>query len=266
MAPRRFYRRPGPPQGRAGSNDLSPGYNREDGRKLGQSGGNGRRGTVVFDLDGTLADTAADLIAAADACLAAAGHGAGRIDPAADAVTAGRGGRALLRLGLSRSGRAWSEAEVDRLYGPFLAEYEARIDRETRLYDGAAEAVRALRAGGLAAAVCTNKPERLAELLLARLGVRGLFAAVIGADSLPVRKPDPLPYRAAVERAGGEVARSLLVGDTETDRQTALAAGVPALLVTFGPQGAGVGRLLPDALVHRFADLPATVARFLPLA
>ncbi|MCX7888328.1 MAG: HAD-IA family hydrolase [Rhodobacteraceae bacterium] len=225
--------------------------------------GPGGTRTVVFDLDGTLADTAADLVAAANACFRAMGAGE-PLDPAADAVTAGRGGRALLRLGFGRSGRAWDEADIERWYPPFLAEYEAAIDRETQLHAGAAEALAGLRGLGFAMAVCTNKPERLATLLLARLGVGGLFGAVVGADTLPVRKPDPRPYRAAVERAGGTVGRSFLVGDTETDRATALAAGVPAVLVTFGPQGAGVGRLLPDALLHRFADLPDLAGRLLP--
>lgn len=218
---------------------------------------------MVFDLDGTLADTAADLIAAANACFRAMGQG-DRLDPVADAVTAGRGGRAMLRLGFARMGGGWTEADVDLAYPEFLALYEAGIDHETRLYPGAAEAVAELLASGFGAAVCTNKPEGLARLLLARLGVRNLFGSVVGADTFPVRKPDPLPYRASVERAGGEVTRSLLVGDTETDRATALAAGVPSVLVTFGPQGAGVGRLLPDALVHSFRDLTGIVARFLP--
>ncbi|MFN0114484.1 MAG: HAD-IA family hydrolase [Paracoccaceae bacterium] len=217
--------------------------------------------TVIFDLDGTLADTSADLIASANAALEALG--AGRpLDPVADALTAFHGGRAMLRLGFSRQGRS-GEAAVDAAYPALLAAYEADIDRETRLYPGAAEAVEALRAAGFATGICTNKPERLAELLLARLGVRGLFGAVVGADTLPVRKPDPAPYLASVERSGGAVARSMLVGDTETDRETGRAAGVPVALVTFGPEGRGIARLAPEALLDRFADLPALAGRLL---
>lgn len=218
--------------------------------------------TVVFDLDGTLADTSGDLVAAANACFRAMGAG-DLLDPQGDALTAFHGGRAMLRLGLSRLGRA-DEAEVDRWYPDLLAAYERDIDRTTRLYPGAAEAVRTLRAAGFATTICTNKPERLAETLLARLGVRGLFDALVGADTLPVRKPDPAPYVLAVERAGGTVARSFLVGDTDTDRRTAAAAGVPVALVAFGPEGEGVARLAPDALLARFDDLPALADRWLP--
>jgi len=217
---------------------------------------------VVFDLDGTLADTSGDLVAAANACFRAMGAG-DLLDPQGDALTAFHGGRAMLRLGLSRLGRA-DEAEVDRWYPDLLAAYERDIDRRTRLYPGAAEAVRTLRASGFATTICTNKPERLAETLLARLGVRGLFDALVGADTLPVRKPDPAPYVLAVERAGGTVARSFLVGDTDTDRRTAAAAGVPVALVAFGPEGEGVARLAPDALLARFDDLPALADRWLP--
>jgi phosphoglycolate phosphatase len=215
--------------------------------------------TAIFDLDGTLADTSADLIAAANACFRGLGL-PDLLDPAADALTAFHGGRAMLRLGFSRVS-GFGPEEVDRQYPLLLDLYEAGIDRHTRLYPGAAEAVAALRAAGWGAAVCTNKPERLAELLLARLGVRELFGALIGADTLPVRKPDPAPYRAAVERTGGTVARSFLLGDTETDVRTARAAGVPVALVTFGPEGRGIARLSPEALLDAYAELPALAPR-----
>ncbi|WP_343082175.1 HAD-IA family hydrolase [Ostreiculturibacter nitratireducens] len=217
--------------------------------------------TVILDLDGTLADTSADLIAAANSCFLRLGHGA-ILDPAGDALTAFHGGRAMLRLGFSRLGE-WSEADVDVEYPHLLAAYEADIDRNTRLYPGAVEAVGMLKAEGFAVGICTNKPEGLAELLLTRLGVRDLFGSLVGADTLPVRKPDPAPYFAAVERAGGIVARSMLVGDTDTDRKTAKAAGVPVALVTFGPEGEGVARMSPEALLKHFDELPALAARLL---
>lgn len=219
--------------------------------------------TVIFDLDGTLADTSADLIAAANACFRE--HGAGDLlDPAEDALTAFHGGRAMLRLGFSRLGTG-GEDDVERVFPRFLAAYEDGISRETRLYPGAVAAVRALRGAGFATGICTNKPERLAEILMARLGVRDLFGSLVGADTLPVRKPDPAPYRLSVERAGGAVARSMLIGDTETDRNIAAAAGVPVALVTFGPEGQGVGRLSPEALLDHFDALPALAERLLPV-
>lgn len=215
--------------------------------------------TVIFDLDGTLADTSADLIAAANHCFRGLGLG-DLLDPEADALTAFHGGRAMLRLGFSRvAGR--DEAEVNRQYPVLLAAYEDGIDRQTRLYPGAAEAAEALRAAGFALGICTNKPEGLAELLMQRLGVRGLFGSLIGADTLPVRKPDPAPYLAAVERAGGEPGRSFLLGDTETDVATARAAGVPVALVTFGPEGRGIARLNPEALLDAYSDLPELAER-----
>jgi len=217
--------------------------------------------TVIFDLDGTLADTSADLVAAANACFRGIGAG-DLLDPVADALTAFHGGRAMLRLGFSRLG-AVEEAEVDRHYPLLLAAYEEGIDRETRLYPGAVEAVESLRAAGFATGICTNKPERLAEILVTRLGIRGLFGSLVGADTLPVRKPDPAPYRLSVERAGGAVGRSMLVGDTDTDRKTAAAAGVPVALVTFGPAGRGVADFAPEAIFDAFHELPSLAEKLI---
>lgn len=217
--------------------------------------------TVVFDLDGTLADTSADLLAAANACFQQLGHGV--VLDGRDVLTAFHGGRAMLRAGFDRLGVGYSEDDIAREYPRLLLAYEDGIDTHTRMYPGAVAAVEALRAAGMAVSICTNKPEYLAEELLRRLGVRDLFGALVGADTLPVRKPDPAPYIEAVRRVGGAVARSMLVGDTETDRKTGLAAGVPVALVTFGPEGAGVARLAPEALLDRFEDLPGLVERLL---
>jgi phosphoglycolate phosphatase len=214
---------------------------------------------IVFDLDGTLADTSGDLLAAANVVFRAAGHG-DLLGPG-DALCAFHGGRAMLRLGYARVGMAWTEADVDAGYPRLLDAYREAIDVHTRLYPGAMDAVEALKSQGYAVSICTNKPEGLAEELLRRLGVRDAFGAMIGADTLATRKPDAAPYVAAVERAGGVVARSMLVGDTETDRKTGLAVGVPVALVTFGPEGAGVARLQPEALLDHFDDLPGLAAR-----
>jgi phosphoglycolate phosphatase len=212
---------------------------------------------VVFDLDGTLADTSADLLAAANACLPETVLGP------EDALTAFHGGRAMLRLGFDRLGRVWTEADVDAAYPVLLEAYRGGIATHTRLYPGAMAAVEGLKSAGFAVSVCTNKPEGLADLLLTALGVREAFGALVGADTFPVRKPDAVPYRAAVERAGGVVSRSMLVGDTETDAKTGVAAGVPVALVTFGPEGRGVERFQPAALLDRFEDLPGLAARLI---
>lgn len=215
--------------------------------------------TIVFDLDGTLADTAEDLLAAANAVFAEKGWDL-RLG-AADRGVALQGGRAMLRLGYQRQGveAAVSEAE----YGALLAHYAKGLDRQTRLFPGVVAALEALRGAGFRTAICTNKPEDLARELVARLGIAPLFDALVGAGRLPLRKPDPAPYRLAVAEAGGTLGRSLLVGDTETDWATAQAAGVPAVLVRFGPEGEGIARLSPDALLEDYAALPALAARLL---
>jgi phosphoglycolate phosphatase len=216
--------------------------------------------TVVFDLDGTLADTSADLLAAANACFRGLGHQ--NILTAADTLTAFHGGRAMLRLGYSRLG-GYTEADVDAQYPVLLAAYANAIDTHTTLYPGAVKAVTALRDAGFALAICTNKPEGLAETLTQRLGIRSLFGALIGADTLPVRKPDPAPLYAAISRVGGSPDRAMLIGDTQTDRDTGLAAGIPVALVTFGPEGAAVDRMKPDALLDHYDDLGGLVQRML---
>ncbi len=218
--------------------------------------------TVVFDLDGTLADTSGDLIAAANACFRQMGVG-DQLEAARDAGTALRGGRAMLRLGFERLGRGADEAEIDRYYPVLLEAYASDIDRHTYLYPGAMEAVAQLRETGYGVAICTNKPEHLARLLLTRLGVLEAFDALIGADTLPIRKPDPEALRETVRRAGGDPARSLLVGDTETDRETARRAGVPSVLVTFGPGGGDVNALAPEAVIDDFNALSGVVRRLI---
>lgn len=211
---------------------------------------------AIFDLDGTIVDTSADLIAAANRALNAAGLSE-PLDPELDAATAFRGGRAMLRLGFARGARPWSEDDVDAVYETFLHTYEDRIDESSEFYPGAREAIGALRQAGWAIGICTNKPERLADLLLTRLGARDLFASLVGAGTLSVNKPDPAPLVEAVGRAGGRLAQAALIGDTFTDRETARAAGVTSILVTFGPDGRGVEDLRPDGLLDRYADLPA---------
>lgn len=215
------------------------------------------RNCVIFDLDGTLADTSGDLIAAANVCFAGMEAGV-RLDPVADAGIALRGGRRMLTEGLTREGR-YSEAVVDDWYPHLLEAYGAAIDVHTRLYDGAVEAIEALRRADYAVGICTNKPEALAETLLHSLGVRDLFGSLIGADTGPTRKPDAAPYWAAVDQCGGRRGASLLVGDSDTDRKTARAAGVPCILVTFAPEGQAVRALDPEAVIDHFDELGTTV-------
>ncbi len=216
--------------------------------------------TVVFDLDGTLADTSADLLAAANACFRGLGHG-DMLD-AGDTLTAFHGGRAMLRLGFSRL-TGYSETDVDAQYPVLLTAYADAIDIHTTLYPGTEKALMALRDAGFALAICTNKPAGLAETLTRRLGIRHHFGALVGADTLPLRKPHPAPLLEAIARVAGDPARTLLIGDTQTDRDTGRAASVPVALVTFGPEGAGVARMQPEALLHHFDDLPGLAQQML---
>ncbi|AAV96037.1 HAD-IA family hydrolase [Ruegeria pomeroyi] len=217
--------------------------------------------TVIFDLDGTLADTSGDLLAAANHCFRDMGLGDVLV-PGQDAGIALRGGRMMLTRGLERVG-AYDAATVERYYPVLLEAYRGAIDHHSFLYPGAMDAVEELRRAGYGVGICTNKPEALADLLLQRLGVRDAFAALIGADTLPVRKPDPEPLRAAARAAGGDPAACVLVGDSDTDRNTARAAGVPSILVTFGPSGDDMAALEPEALLERFEDLPHVVTRLI---
>lgn len=218
--------------------------------------------TVIFDLDGTLADTSGDLLAAANACFRQMGLGDVLIHPQ-DAGVALLGGRNMLSVGLQRVGQ-FNSATVDEFYPVLLDAYREAICLHTRLYPGAMEAVEALKSAGFGVGICTNKPEALAEQLMRDLGVRDAFASLVGADTLPVRKPDPEPLFEAARRAGGDPARTLLVGDSDTDRKTSAAAGVASVLVTFGPSGDDMAALEPEALLHDFSNLVDVVSRLLP--
>lgn len=222
---------------------------------------NRRRKTVIFDLDGTLVDTSADLVAAANTCFRDLGHG-DLLDARDDAATALRGARAMLRLGFSRLGIE-EETRVDTEYPNLLDHYGRAICVHSEFYPDAVAVARELAARGDAIGIATNKPYDLACKLLHALGHRDTFGPLVGADTLPVRKPDPAHFFAAVDRAGGDRSRAILVGDTETDRETARNAGAASVLVTFGPGGRDVAGMAPEALLDRFADLPMIVDRLL---
>ncbi len=222
---------------------------------------------AIFDLDGTLADTAGDLLAAANTALAP--RGLPLLDAMADRPYAGRGGREMIRRSLTLAGRDPAGAEAvaltDAIYPELLAAYEARIDAETRLFDGVEACLEALVAAGWRVGVCTNKPERLALLLLERLGVLARFGAVLGADTLPVRKPDPEHFRETARRIGADPARSVMLGDTRTDVDTARAAGAPVILTSFGFAAEPIAVLAPDATVDGYGAIPAALERLMPL-
>lgn len=199
-------------------------------------------GTVVFDLDGTLADTAADLVAAANGCFSSRGLGA-LLDPVADAGIAFHGGRAMLRAGYARmpAGMILPGDAEDVDFARLLDFYEADIARHTTLYDGVDDALARLQDMGLILSICTNKPGALAEKLLGALGIRGHFSAMVAADTLPVRKPDP---RIKLRRIGDAAVVKL--------QQT-------GEILILGPRRDQ--RLGPDAAVSRPQHRPPAVER-----
>ena len=209
---------------------------------------------IIFDLDGTLADTSEDLIAAANNCFIDLGYGA-LLNPTFDKLTAFHGGRAMLKKGFKKISIDWTQELIDSQYSNLLGHYSDHIDNKTYLYDGVLRALDRLSKNGYNLGVCTNKPEKLAETLLTKLEIRAYFKAMLGADTLSVRKPDPFHLLETINRMGGKSENSVLIGDTNTDRQTALNANVPCILVTFGPEGQGVNRMKADAYLDHYDNL-----------
>lgn len=211
--------------------------------------------SVVFDLDGTLADTSGDLIAAANATFEKI-SALPQLDPVKDASTAFQGARAMLKLGFARLGHIPDDAQMQKHFDYLVGFYGENIDHHTFLYDGVVECLVELKARGYILGICTNKPEGLAQTLTERLGIRGHFAALLGADTLPVRKPDAGHLLGTIKQLGGNPSKSVLIGDTITDRNAAKNAWVPCVLVTFGPDGPHVADLEPEGLLDHFDQLP----------
>ena len=214
------------------------------------SGAPARR-AVVFDLDGTLADTAPDLQAAANAVLAA--HGAAPLSLAETVGFIGHGAPALVAR--IRAARGLPAAEEPAMLRAFLHHYDWSGHERSRLHDGVPGALERLAADGFALGVCTNKPEAPARALLGHFGLSDRFGAVIGGDSLPVRKPDPAPLRAVLVALGADMA--LYVGDSEVDEATARAASVPFALFEHGYRKTPIGRVGDAMRFGDFAALPA---------
>jgi phosphoglycolate phosphatase len=212
--------------------------------------------TVVFDLDGTLVDTAPDLVGATNHALADLGLAPVGGDLLRPWISFGA--RRMIVEGLTHSSAPLPDPEVDRLLDLFLGYYEANIARESRPYPGVLQAIATLRDAGARLAVCTNKRESLSRSLLAALDLERHFDALAGRDTFAVHKPHPDHLRGAVRLAGGDAGRAIMVGDSEVDIATAKAAGVPVVAVSFGYTGIPVDRLAPDRVIdHYDALLPA---------
>ena len=205
---------------------------------------------AIFDLDGTLAHTAPDLIGAVNDLLSDRDFPSLPLSVAE--TTAGFGGKALIRAAFSHAGQRADETEVNALYHPFLDCYATRVADESHLYDGVIDTLDTLVARGWIIGVCTNKPEGLARSLLTELGVLHRFRALIGADTLPVRKPDPVALTTTIERCGARLDNSIMIGDTDTDLNTARNAGIPCILTRFGYSETDVETMGAAAVIDTF--------------
>jgi phosphoglycolate phosphatase len=216
---------------------------------------------VVFDLDGTLVDTAPDLVGALNFVLQREGL---PLVPVASARTMiGAGARKLIERGLEVDGREVSAADLDRLTTDFIAYYKDHIADASLPFDGLHAALDTLEQQGFRFAVCTNKLEGLSRLLLAKLEMTGRFAAICGADTFGVAKPDPIIFRQTVAQAGGDLSRAIMVGDSGPDVGVARRAGVPVIGVTFGYTETPIAELKPDAVIGHMRDLPDAVESLL---
>jgi phosphoglycolate phosphatase len=217
---------------------------------------------LVFDLDGTLVDTAPDLIASLNVILAR--EKIPELPLASARNLIGGGVRKLIERGLEAEGVSYGIAEVDRMTDDFIAYYTAHIADFSRPFDGLEAVLDQLAAAGFAFAVCTNKLEGLALRLLEELKLTSRFAAICGGDTFGVSKPDPVILRQTVARAGGDMARTIMVGDAGPDVGVARRAGVPVIGVTFGYTEIPIADLKPDRVISRLQDLPAAVAALRP--
>ena len=211
---------------------------------------------IIFDLDGTLVDSAPDLADALNSVLRSEGLQEQTLDAVKGMV--GAGAKVLMQRGFAANGTALSESEAERLLPAFLADYRARATSKTRLMPGAQRLLIELAAAGVGLGLCTNKPEDITRQILGDLAVAAHFGSIVGGDTTPSKKPDPGPLLHALEELGCPVDEALMVGDSAADAGAARAAGTGLALVTFGYSRVPVAELEPDHLIEHFdAFLPA---------
>jgi phosphoglycolate phosphatase len=213
---------------------------------------------LVFDLDGTLADTADDLVATLNAILAR--EGAPPVANADARNMVGLGARRLIVDGFRADGREVSPERLETLFHDYLAIYEANIAVHSKLFPGVIESLDRFAAAGFDFAICTNKSERPALKLMDALGVSHRFRAICGQDTFAWSKPDARALLSTIERAGGDPTRTVMIGDSKTDISVARNAGVPVVAVDFGYTEVPVRELSPDVVISHFDDLWTAVA------
>jgi phosphoglycolate phosphatase len=214
--------------------------------------------TIIFDLDGTLVETAPDLVATLNIVLASEG-----MAPVPYAIArnyVGGGAKLMIARGIEAEGRTVDDATLDRMFADFIAYYAANVAVHSRPYPGLTEALDLLSERGWRFAVCTNKLEHLSVLLLNELNLTHRFEAICGQDTFGIQKPDPEILRRTIAAAGGDVLQSIMIGDSETDILTARAAGIPVIAVDFGYCERPVSEYGPDRVISHFAQLPDQIA------
>jgi len=215
---------------------------------------------LIFDLDGTLVDTAPDLIVATNHALQLAGR-----RPISDEqlrAFVGHGAISLLKQGLAATGELPDEATILGLRDKFIDFYHENIAVKSRVFDGLEAVLQAAQAHGLKLGVCTNKPEKLSLRLLKDIGLAPYFGAVVGGDTLPVLKPDPEPYFEVARRLGVDPKNTIMIGDSETDIRTAKNAGVPVIAVSFGYTPKHVSAFDPDHVIDHYDEAWPIMARY----
>lgn len=213
--------------------------------------------TVVFDLDGTLIDTAPDLVDTLNHILTK--HEFPAVPFKTARLMIGGGAKVMIRRALEAEGRECSAAQLDRLYADYIAHYAVHLADRSRPFQQLEAALDNLAGAGHRLAVCTNKLEWLAARLLTALELDRHFRAICGQDTFGMQKPDPEILRLTILRAGGEPAHAIMVGDFVTDVRTARAANVPVIAVDFGYSDVSVATLRPDRVISSFAELPAAI-------
>ncbi len=208
---------------------------------------------IVFDLDGTLIDTAPDLLDSLNHCLTQSGHKAAQHDDLRQLV--GHGARVMITRALTAQDKPTGEKEISGLFDLFIEHYASNMPGRSQPYPGALDAIERFSSAGYRTAICTNKYQSLSETLIGSLGLDDQFAAICGADRFDFRKPDPRHLTETIHLAGGEIAGSIMIGDSRTDIDTAKAAGIPVVAVDWGYTDLHVSRFEPDTVISHFDEL-----------
>jgi phosphoglycolate phosphatase len=217
--------------------------------------------TIIFDLDGTLVDTAPDLIDSLNVLFEREGLTPIALETGRSMI--GGGVKRLIERGLSLKGRTFTPAQVDELFNDYVSHYSEHIADRSRPFPGLEAALDILAARGSRFAVCTNKLQWLSVRLLDRLGLSSRFVAICGQDTFGVQKPDPEVLRRTIAAAGGDLGDAVMVGDSATDITVARAAGIPVVAVDFGYTEVPVATLKPDRIISHFDALPAAVHKLI---